>query len=81
MSTQDAQAAYDAAIGKAYALQAEKDAALAKVKDKYGDKLRSANDAAAVAHKALLDAQAAGALLDRPDGEAVAEALGLTLPN
>ena len=80
MSTKNLQAEYDEAIDNAYKIQAEKDAALAAVKDEYGDKLRDANDKAAQAQKALLDAQAADALLDRPDGQDVAHALGLKLP-
>lgn len=63
----------------AQALMAEKDNALQKVKDHYGRQLQAANTKAAQAQKAYLNAQAADALRDRPDGPAVAEALGLTL--
>lgn len=65
---------------RAQKLMAEKDEAVQKVRDKYTDRLRDANDEAAAAQKALCDAEAANALLDRPDGPSVAEALGLTLP-
>jgi hypothetical protein len=64
----------------AYKLQADKDDAVEKARSKYADKLRKANDDAAAAQKALADAEAANALMDRPDGPSVAEALGLKLP-
>jgi malate synthase len=60
-------------------LQNEKDAAIDKIRAEYGDKQRDAVDKAAAAQKAYLDADAADALRDRPDGAAVAETLGLTL--
>lgn len=69
-----------AAEAKAYKLQAEKDEALQKVRDKYTDRLRDANDEAAAAQKELCDAEAAAALVGRDDAETVASNLGLTLP-
>lgn len=76
----DFQKKYEQAAANTAKLQAEKDDALAKVYDKYGDRLRDAIDAEAAAQKAWMDDEAARALLDRPDGEAVAASLGLTLP-
>jgi hypothetical protein len=69
-----------AAEENAQKLQAEKDDAVRKVREKYGKRLAKAVDEAAAAQKKLADGEAADALLDRPDGRAVAEALGLTLP-
>jgi DNA anti-recombination protein RmuC len=71
---------YEKAEQHAQKIMADKDDAVAKVQEKYGDRLRKANDQAAAAQKALMDAEAANALLGRPDGESVAEALGLKLP-
>jgi DNA anti-recombination protein RmuC len=71
---------YEKAEQHAQKIMADKDDAVAKVQEKYGDRLRKANDQAAAAQKALMDAEAANALLDRPDGQSVAEALGLELP-
>jgi hypothetical protein len=65
---------------KAQRIMADKDEAIAKVRERYADKQRQANQDAADAQKAYLDADAAAALLDRPDGADVAAALGLTLP-
>jgi hypothetical protein len=67
--------ASDDAHTKVHALQAEKDEAMQKVRTKYTDRLRTAIDKAAAAQKELCDAEAAGALADRPDGPAVAKAL------
>lgn len=67
------------AEAKAHKLQAEKDDALAKVRSRFGDRLRKATDDAAAAQKAWLDAEAAESLKDRPDGEQVAQTLGLSL--
>jgi hypothetical protein len=50
------------------------------VLDKFRDRQREANDEAADAQKALADAEAAAALVGRPDAETVAANLGLTLP-
>ena len=72
--------AWQDAEAEAVKLQNEKDAAIDKIRAKYGDRQRKAVDKAAKAQKEFLDAEAANALLDRPDGEAVAAALGLTLP-
>lgn len=71
---------YEAAEAKAQKLMADKDEALEKVRDRYGDRLRKANDDAAAAQKALADAEAAAALVGREDAELVASNLGLTLP-
>jgi hypothetical protein len=72
--------AYEKAERNAQDLQTKKDEEVAKVRDRYSEKLRNAVDKAAAAQKALLDAEAANALMDRPDGPSVAESLGLTLP-
>jgi len=77
MSTQELKAAYEAAEAEAHAIQAEKDAALDALRAEYGDRQRTANQAAADAQKAYNDAQALDALMDRPDGEDVARRLGL----
>lgn len=78
-STSDLKKAWQDAEAAAVALQNEKDDAVDKVRAKYADRQRKAVDKAAKAQKAYLDAEAADALRDRPDGEAVAEALGLKL--
>lgn len=67
------------AEAKAVKLQNEKDEAVSKVRDRFGDKLRSAVDEAASAQKAFLDAEVVESLRDRPDGEDVARALGVSL--
>jgi hypothetical protein len=59
--------------------QAAYDRALEALREEHLDGLREARDSAAKAQKALCDAEAAEALRDRPDGEAVAAALGLEL--
>jgi len=79
MSTHDLQTAYEVLEAKAYKLQADRDDAIAKVREKYNQKIRDANEDTAIAQKAYLDALAADGLRDRPDGQAVAQALGLTL--
>jgi hypothetical protein len=71
---------YERAEAKAHSLQAEKDEAAQKLIDKYRDRQRDANQKAAEAQKALCDAEAAAALVGRPDAETVAANLGLTLP-
>jgi chromosome segregation ATPase len=73
-------AEYEQAEAKAHALQSDKDDALQKITDKYRDKMRDANEKAAEAQRALCDAEAAAALVGRPDAETVAANLGLTLP-
>lgn len=70
---------YEDAEAKAQKLQAEKDDALAKVRDRYSDKLAAAVDAAAAAQREWLNAEVVGSLRDRPDGEQVAQTLGLSL--
>jgi hypothetical protein len=67
------------AEARAVKLQGEKDEALAKVSDRFSGKLADAVDAAAAAQKEFLDAQVIEELKDRPDGEAVARTLGLSL--
>lgn len=67
------------AEARAVKLQGEKDEALAKVRERFGEKLRGAVDEAASAQKAFLDAQVAESLRDRPDGDEVARALGVSL--
>jgi hypothetical protein len=71
---------YEQAETDAQKLMAEKDDALEKVRTRYGKRLQDANQKAAQAQKAWSDAVAAEALLDRPNGEALAQTLGLTLP-
>jgi ElaB/YqjD/DUF883 family membrane-anchored ribosome-binding protein len=71
---------YEKAEQKAQELQADKDDALQKVRDRFNDRLRKANDDLAEAQKALADAEAAQALVGRPDAELIAANLGLTLP-
>jgi DNA-nicking Smr family endonuclease len=72
---------WEKAEEKAQKLMADKDEALAKVRDRYTDKLQDANDDAAAKQKLYLDAEAAQALVGRPDAETVASNLGLTLPD
>ena len=71
--------AYEDAEAKRAKLQADKDEAVEKARARYAGKLRAAVDEAAAVQKALIDAEAAEALKDRPDGEKVAQALGLSL--
>jgi hypothetical protein len=73
-------AEYERAEAHAHSLQAQKDEAAQKLIDKYRDRQRDANQKAAEAQKALCDAEAAAALVGRPDAETVAANLGLTLP-
>jgi hypothetical protein len=68
------------AEAEAIRIQAEKDKAIDEIRAKYGDRQRKAVDEAAAKQKVYLDAEAAAALVGRPDGPAVAAALGLTLP-
>ena len=63
-----------------YALQAKKDEAHAALYAEYREPLREAQQRAADAQKAMCDREAAEALLDRPEGEAIAASLGLELP-
>lgn len=89
----DLEHAWLQAEAKAQKLQADKDAALTKVRDQYNTKVAKAVDEAAAAQKAYLDDQVIQSLLDRidpdapdPDAErariqAQAAALGLTLPD
>jgi DNA-nicking Smr family endonuclease len=81
-TTKDLKTAWQDAEAKAHKLQADKDQALAKVRDRYADKQRKANDEAAAAQKAYLDAQATDELRSRDDQDEaarIAENLGLTL--
>ena len=78
--TDDLRDKYEQAEAKAHKLQADRDEALAKVREKHDQPLRDAIDEAAAAQKAYLDAEAAQALVGRPDAEKVAADLGLTLP-
>lgn len=72
---------YEKAEADAQKIMADKDEAIQKVRDRYGERLQKANQKAADAQKEWADAEAANALLDRPDGEALAERLGLELPS
>lgn len=60
---------YEAAEAKAHKLQADRDEALAKVRDRFNDRLRAAVDDAAQAQQELLDAQVLDSLADRPETE------------
>jgi hypothetical protein len=71
---------HEQAEQKAQKLMADRDEALAKVRDRYDDKLRAANEEARDAQKAYCDAEAAQALVGRDDAEIVASNLGLSLP-
>lgn len=62
---------------KAAKLQAEKDDAVAKARNRYTERIQKANQDAADAQKRLNDAQAVEALRDRPDAAAVARAVNL----
>jgi hypothetical protein len=72
--------AWKDAEDKALKLQADRDQAIAKVRERYDKRLRAANDEAAKAQKAFLDSEAAAALVGREDAEQVAKDLGLELP-
>lgn len=72
---------FENAEEKAAKIQADRDEALLKVRERFDDRLRKANDAAAAAQKELADAEAAAALVGRDDAEIVASNLGLTLPD
>jgi hypothetical protein len=72
--------AWKDAEDKALKLQADRDQAIAKVRERYDKRLREANAAAAKAQKAYLDSEAAAALVGRADAEQVAKDLGLELP-
>jgi hypothetical protein len=65
-------------------VMAEKDEAIAKVRERYGDKLRRATDEAAAKQKEWMDAEATAALIERyPDPDerrAVMASRGLDLP-
>lgn len=71
---------YETAEAKAQKLMADRDEALAKVRDRFDERLQDANQEAADAQKAWMDAEAASALVGRDDAETVAANLGLTLP-
>lgn len=77
--TKDLQKSYEDAEAKAQKLQAERDEAIQKIRDRFDDKLRAARDEAAEAQKAMLDAEVRESLKDRPDGQAVADSLGIKL--
>lgn len=72
---------YEKAEAKAQKIMADKDEALAKIRERFTERLQAANDDAAAKQKVWADAEAANALLDRPDGGLVAERLGLELPD
>jgi hypothetical protein len=75
---------YEEAEFRAQALMAEKDEEIAKVRESYTDQLREANDDAAAKQKALCDAEATAALIERyPDEDerrSVMASRGLDLP-
>ena len=78
-TTKDLEADYKAAEAKAYKISADYEDAIAKVKARYLPRAKAAADEARAAQKLWMDAHAADGLRDRPDGQAVADALGLTL--
>jgi hypothetical protein len=63
---------FEEAVAKSQAVMAEKDAAIEDVRARYGEELRSLNDDAARAQKALNDGEATAALRERYD-DAVGE--------
>jgi hypothetical protein len=63
---------WEQAEAQAHKLQAEKDAAIDKIRERYTDRQRKANDEAARKQKVYLDADAAQTLADRADAEAAA---------
>lgn len=81
----DLRVAYESADQQATGLTGEyetaRNAALAELKAQYKPQIDEAVEAAAKAQKAYCDAEAAHALLDRPDGESIAQSLGLELPD
>jgi hypothetical protein len=62
-------------------IQADKDEAVQKARDKYAERLRKAVDEASKAQQEFADASAAEARVGRDDAEIVANNLGLTLPS
>jgi hypothetical protein len=80
-TVEELRARFEKAEAEAQKVMADKDDALAKVRDRYAEKLREATDHAAERQKEWLDAEAAAALVGRDDAEAVARTLGLTLPD
>ena len=79
-NTDALQQEYEQLEAKAHDLQAKRDEALAKLREKHDQGLIDANVAAAEKQKEWMDAVAANALVGRDDAEAVASNLGLTLP-
>ncbi len=73
--TKDLKKAYEDAEANAQKIMAERDEAMAKVRERFDDRLRKANADAADAQKRFMDAEVIQSLLDRPDGEAVARSL------
>jgi hypothetical protein len=71
---------YVEAEARLHELDAEYQAARAAVDAEYGPRLHALGAEAHRLQGELCDAEAVDALLDRPDGQAVADALGLTLP-
>ena len=78
-SVQDLQDKFEKAEAQAHKIQADRDEALEKLRDRFDDRLRKANADAAEAQKAWLDAQVREELRDRPDGETLAGSLGIDL--
>lgn len=77
--SKDLKKAFEDAEAKGQKLQAERDEAIQKVRDRFDDKLKAANAEAAEAQKAMLDAEVRESLKDRPDGQAIADSLGIKL--
>lgn len=75
MTKTDLQKAYEDAEAQAQKIMADRDEALAKVRDRYDDRLRKATDKVAQAQKALLNQQVLESLKDRADRWAVLDSL------
>lgn len=77
--TKEFKKAFEQAEEKAQKIMADRDEAMAKLRDRFDERLRKANQEAAEAQKEWMDAEAVEALRDRPDGEDVARSLNLSL--
>lgn len=76
---EDLKTRFEDADAEAARLSNEYDEKRAQLKNEYQDRLRDANQQAADAQKQYADVIAAQALKDDPDGERIAESLGLSL--
>lgn len=79
-TTNDLKQAWQDAEAKAQKIMADKDEAVQKIRTRFDERLRAANNKAAEAQKAYLDADAVDELRSRDDQEnaaRIAENLGL----